>query len=60
MEVPGLGAESELRLLAYATVMPDPSHLCNLHPSLRQHWILNPLHEAKDRTHSLPDTVLSS
>ena len=30
---------------AYATVtaMPDPSHVCNLHRSSQQCWILNPL-----------------
>ena len=34
MEVPGLGAESELQ----------------------QHWILNPMREARDQTHILIDT----
>ena len=55
MEVPRLGAELELQLLAYATVraMQDPSHVCNLHQSSRQHQILNPLSEARDRTHNL-------
>ena len=42
MEVPRLGVESELQLLAYttATATPDLSHLCNLHCSLQQHWSL--------------------
>jgi len=30
--------------------MWDPSHICDLHHSSRQHWILNPLLEARDRT----------
>ena len=32
MEVPGLGVESELQVLAYTTAiaMPDPSHICDL------------------------------
>ena len=28
--------------------MPGLSHICNLHHSSRQHWILNPLSEARD------------
>ena len=53
MEVPGLGVESELQLLAYttATATPDPSH--DLYHSSRQHWILNPLSEARYRTYNL-------
>ena len=52
MEVPGLEVELELQLLAYttATATPDPSHICNLHHSLWQQWILNPLSEARDQT----------
>ena len=52
MEVPRLGVELEVQLPAYttATAMPDPSHVCNLHHSLWQYWILNPLSEARDRT----------
>ena len=44
MEVPRVGVESELQLLAYATATaaPDLSHICDLHRSLQQHWILNP------------------
>ena len=50
MDVPRLGVELELHLLAYTTAraVPDPSHVCDLHHSSRQHWILNPLSEAKD------------
>ena len=33
--------------------MPDQSHVCNLHHSSRQCWILNPLSEARDRTCNL-------
>ena len=35
VEVPRLGVESELQLLAYAiaTAMPDPSHVYNLQNS---------------------------
>ena len=58
MEVPRLGLESELQLLAYttATAMPDLRLVRDLHHSSRQHWILNPLSEARDRTHMLMDT----
>ena len=58
MEVPRLGFELELQLPAYttATAMPDPSHICSLHHSSWQHRILNPLTEARDRTHILMDT----
>ena len=45
MEVPRLGIESELQLLATDTAIPDPSHLCNLHHSLRPCWILDPFIE---------------
>ena len=58
MEVPRLGVQSELQLLAYAraTAMQDLSHVCNLHHSSRQHQILNLLSEAKDPTCVLMDT----
>lgn len=57
MEVPRLGVEWGLQLLAYATATAtlDPSHVCALHHSSRQHRILNPLIEAMDRTHVLMD-----
>ena len=50
-----LQGESELQLPAYATATAtrDPSHLCDLHHSSRQHQTLNPLSEAKDRTYVL-------
>ena len=57
MEVPKLGVESELQLLAYttATAMPDLSHVCNLHHSSRQRQILNPRSEVRDWTLVLMD-----
>ena len=62
MEVPGLGVELELQLLAYATAiaMPDPSHICDRHHSLQQPWILDPLSEARDLTCIFMDTLLGS
>ena len=50
MEVPRLGVKLELQLLAYTTTtaMQDPSHICNLHSSLRQRQFLNLLCEARD------------
>ena len=55
MEVPRIGVESELHLLAHttATAMPDPSHVCNLHHSSWQCWILNPLSKARNQIHNL-------
>ena len=35
------------------TATPDPSRVCDPHPSSRQHVILNPLSEARDRTRHL-------
>ena len=48
LEVPRLGVSSELEPPAYAraTATPDPSRVCDLHPSSRQRRILNPLSEA--------------
>ena len=58
MEVPGLGFKSQLQLPAYAIAiaMTDPSCVCNLHCSLWQHQILNPLSEARDQARILMDT----
>ena len=57
MEVPELGVELELQLLAYATgtAMQDLSHVCDLHHSSQQCWILNPLSGARDRARILMD-----
>ena len=46
MEIPRVGVQSELDLPATAT--PDPRHVCNLHHSSQQGWILIPLGGAKD------------
>ena len=59
MEVPRLaGVELKLQLPAYttATATQDPSHICDLRHSSRQHRILNPLSEARDGTCFLMDT----
>ena len=58
MELPRLGVELELQLLACATatVTPDLSHICNLHHSSWQCQILNPLSGARDQTHLIMDT----
>ena len=57
VEVPRLGVQSELQLPVYttATATPDPSHVfdphqCSQHHSSQQHWILNPLSQARDQT----------
>ena len=57
MEVPRLGVELELQLLASATAiaMQDLSHVFDLHHSSWQRWILDPLSKAKDRTHIFMD-----
>ena len=54
-EGPRLGVELELLLLAYAraTAAPGPSHVCDLHHSSWQSWILHPLIEARDRTRNV-------
>ena len=36
---------------ATAIAMQDPSHVCILHHSSQQGWILNPLSKARDQTH---------
>ena len=58
MEVPRLGVQLELQLLAYATAtaIPDPSCICDLHHGSRQCPILNPRSTARDRTQILMDT----
>ena len=56
-EVPRLGIESELQLLAYATATAtwDLSCICDLYHSAWQRWILNPLSRARDQTSILMD-----
>ena len=48
MEVPRLGYSRELSMLTYttATAIQDPSRVCDLHHSLQQRWIPDPLSEA--------------
>ena len=55
MEVPRLGVELELQLLAYAitTATPDLSRVCILHQGSQQCQILNPLSKARDQTRNL-------
>ena len=62
MEVPRLGVEMELQLLTYttATAMPVPRNIYDLHLSLWQSQILNPLSKTRDQTHILTDTMLGS
>ena len=57
MDIPRLGVELELQLLAYATAtaMQDPSCICDLHHSSWQGQIPNPLSEARDQTRVLMD-----
>ena len=62
MEVPRLGVLSELQMPAYitATAPRDQSPICNLHHSSQQHWILNLMSEARDRTRILMDGSLTA
>ena len=57
MEVPRLGVESELQLLAYttATAMPDQSCICDL-DLYHSSWQRRILNQLSDRTHILMDT----
>ena len=57
MEVPRLGVQSQLKLLASttATAMQDPSRVCDRRHSSRQRQILNLPSEARDRTCILTD-----
>ena len=45
---------------ATATATLDPSRICDLHRSLRQRRILNPLREARDQTRILTDPISGS
>ena len=56
-EVPRIGAEMELQLLAYTTDLAtrDLSCVCNLHHSSWQCWIFNPLSDVRDKTSILMD-----
>ena len=52
MEISRIGVGLELQVQVYTTakVMQDPSLICDLQHSSRQHWILNTLSEARDQT----------
>ena len=55
--VPAAYGSSQARgPIGAATATRDPSHVFKLHNSPRQHRILNPLLEARDRTRILMDT----
>ena len=60
MEVPRLGAESQLHLPAYAIAITMPDCIGNLDQGLWQCRILNSLNEAKDWTHIFMDIMLGS
>ena len=45
---------------ATATATQDLSRVCDLHCSLRQHWILNAPSEVRDQTQILSETTLGS
>ena len=62
MEVPRLGVELELQLLAYTTATATPvlNRVCDLLHSSWQCWIIHPVSEAKDRTGVLVDTSQES
>ena len=49
-----IGAAAEV--LSSATATMDPRCICDLHHSLWQCQVLNPLSEARDQTHILIDT----
>ena len=59
MVVPRLGVKLKLQLLVYttATATGDPGHVCDLHHSLWQCRIFNPLSKARNQTHILVDLV---
>ena len=52
MEIPRLGG-NQLPATATATATQDLSFVFDLHHSSWQHWILNPLSEARDWTYNL-------
>ena len=57
MDVPKIGVKSKLYLLdCMPTTMRDPSLICDLQHSSWQHWILNPLSEARDETDIVMNT----
>ena len=59
-EVPRLGVELELQLLATATATWELNYICVLHRSFQQCRILSPLKESRDGTGILTDTMSGS
>ena len=59
-EVPRLGVELELQLLATATATWELNYICVLHRSFQQCRILSPLKEARDGTGILTETMSGS
>ena len=57
MKVPRIGVILELQLPAYTTAIPKLSLVWDLHHSSWQHWILDPLMEARDPTCILMGTT---
>ena len=55
-EVPWLGVKLELQLQAHTTAIATLDLSC----TFWQHWILNPLRQARDQTHILMDTMMGS
>ena len=53
-----IGVAAAACAAAMATL--DPSHIYNLHSSLQQCQIVNPLREAPDQTRILPNTASGS
>ena len=47
--------EAAATAYATATATPDPSRICDLHHSMPQRQILNPMKEAGDRTYILTE-----
>ena len=58
MEVPRLGAESELQLPAYTTARApwNPNRVYDLHHSSQHRQVINPLSKARDQICVLTDT----
>ena len=52
---PAAYGSSQARGLNGATATQDPSRICDPHHSSRQHRILNPVSDARDRTRNLID-----
>ena len=56
VQVPRLGVQLELQLLAYTTAMATPDlSVCHLYHNSRQRWIPNPLNKDRDPTCVLMD-----